>query len=148
MTDKDIIKALEYCSNEDGDCRKCPLYNSTDEHCSNLVNKGALDIINRQQAEIEKLKNRFFCKIVIDEEQVRKYINEKVQEFELDIKSIKAEAVKEFAENTIERVEKAKLKYQRLCKEQGEEMEEYMHIHFNGIIGIIDNLLKETVGDE
>jgi hypothetical protein len=55
--------------------------------------------------------------------------------------------VKEFAENAIERVEKAKLKYQRLCEEQGEEMEEPMRIHFNGIIGIINNLLKERVGD-
>ena len=60
---------------------------------------------------------------------------------------IKAEAYKEFAETAIDRVEKAKAKYQRLCKEQGEEMEEHMHVHCNGIIGIINNLLKELVGE-
>lgn len=60
----------------------------------------------------------------------------------------KAEAYKEFAEKAIDRVEKARQKYQRLCKEQGEEMEEHMHIHFNGIIGIINNLLKELVGED
>ena len=63
------------------------------------------------------------------------------------LKTAKAEAYKEFAETAIDRVEKAKAKYQRLCKEQGEEMEEHMHIHFNGIIGIINKLLKELVGE-
>lgn len=58
---------------------------------------------------------------------------------------IKAEAYKEFAKTAIDRVEKAKAKYQRLCKEQGEEMEEHMHIHFNGITKVINNLLKELV---
>lgn len=58
------------------------------------------------------------------------------------IKQAKAEAYKEFAEKAIERVEKARQKYQRLCREQGEEMEEAMNIHFNGII----NLLKELEG--
>ena len=55
----------------------------------------------------------------------------------------RTEARKEFAENSVERVEKAKLKYQRLCKEQGEEMEEHISILFDGIIGIINNLLEE-----
>ena len=63
------------------------------------------------------------------------------------IKTAKAEAYKEFAEISIEKIEKARQKYQRLCKEQGEEMEEHMHIHFNGIVGIINNLLKELAGD-
>ena len=59
------------------------------------------------------------------------------------LNAIKSEAIKEFADKAIERVEKARQKYQRLCKEQGEKMEEHMHIHFNGIIGIIKNLVKE-----
>ena len=65
-----------------------------------------------------------------------------------DIANTKAEAYKEFAELAVERVDKAKQKYQRLCKEQGEEMEEHMHIHFNGITKIINNLLKELVGED
>ena len=64
------------------------------------------------------------------------------------INRIKAEAYKEFAEKAVERVEKVKEKYQRLCKEQGEEMQEHMHIHFNGIIGVINSISKEMVGEE
>lgn len=56
---------------------------------------------------------------------------------------IKSEAVKEFAENIVEKVEKARQKYQRLCKEQGEEEDEAMNIHFRGMI----NLVKEMVGE-
>lgn len=51
MTDKEIIKALEVCSSG-GECLNCA-YNS--ESCE--VNRDALDIINRQQTEIERLKN-------------------------------------------------------------------------------------------
>lgn len=61
-----------------------------------------------------------------------------------DNTNAKAEAYKEFSEMAIDRVEKARQKYQRLCKEQGEEMDEAMNIHFNGMI----NLLKELVGEE
>lgn len=52
--------------------------------------------------------------------------------------------VKDFAERLKEKVEKARQKYQRLCKEQGEKEDETMNIHFNGIAKLIDNLLKET----
>lgn len=62
-------------------------------------------------------------------------------------KGLKAEAYKEFATKTTDKVKKVKQKYERLCKEQGEEMEEHMHIHFNGIIKIIKDILSELVGD-
>ena len=45
-------------------------------------------------------------------------------------------------------MEKARQKYQRLCEEQGEEMEEHMYIHFNGITKIINNLFKKMVGED
>ena len=93
------------------------------------------NLINRQQAEIEWLTDTLNATIA-GQETLQRYII-----------TAKAEAIKEFAEKAVEKVEKARQKYQRLCKEQGEEMEEHMHIHFNGTIGIINNLLKETVGD-
>lgn len=46
-----------------------------------------------KNAEIERRKNNLFCKVVIDEEKMRNIINEKVAEFELDIESIKSEAI-------------------------------------------------------
>ena len=88
------------------------------------------NLINRLQAENERLKKE----------------NENFADIGKMYSEIKAEAYKEFAEKAVEQVEKARQKYQRLCKEQGEEMEEHMHIHFNGITKIIINLLKEMVG--
>ena len=53
MTDNEIIKALEVCTSELQDCVLCPLL----DNCDPLVLDGqALDLINRQQAEIEKLQ--------------------------------------------------------------------------------------------
>ena len=89
MTDKEIIRALECCSSDEAMiCEECPL----NEECYNdelPLAELALDIINRQQeqleaaangqetlqkalaeknAEIERRKNNLFCKVVIDEE--------------------------------------------------------------------------------
>lgn len=86
-------------------------------------------------------------KLFIENERLKK-ANESFADMGKMFSEIKAEAYKEFAEKAVEQVEKARQKYQRLCKEQGEEMEEYMHIHFNGITKIINNLLKETVGED
>ena len=55
MTDKEIITALKCCSVYHR-CSKCE-YNENSAICiSNLMND-ALDLINRQQAEIERLHN-------------------------------------------------------------------------------------------
>lgn len=68
MTDEQIIKALECCKNRniDGDsrpkCYDCPLHSychitvvDTQEGRT-LLFANALDLINRQKAEIERLK--------------------------------------------------------------------------------------------
>jgi len=57
MTDNEIIKALECClkgCNEEG-CDDCPLYEKV-EDCEIEIPIIALDLINRQKAEIEQLK--------------------------------------------------------------------------------------------
>ena len=53
MTDNEIIKALEYCVsvNSCDDCEK-----PTPRICTTFETKGFLDLINRKQAEINKLK--------------------------------------------------------------------------------------------
>lgn len=56
MTDNDIIKALECCSST-YNCNTCEYHN---RHCNGDLNvplKDALDLINRQKAEIERLKD-------------------------------------------------------------------------------------------
>ena len=54
MTDNEIIKALERCSSQ-GDCDKCPAYKPSSE-CIAILQKNALDLINRQKAENEMLE--------------------------------------------------------------------------------------------
>ena len=149
MTDNEIVKMLECCKQEIdingvicGECKKCPNYEGKTGLCKEDLPTVVLDLINRKQAEIESLKAD---KIIAERHE--KDARELYKDVVIQLKTAKSEAIKEFAETAIDRVEKAKAKYQRLCKEQGEEMEEHMHIHFNGIIGIINKLLKELVGD-
>ena len=82
MTDKEIIKALECCTkgNTSDVCADCPL--RTTDICTeeeNGVLKLALDLNNRQQAEIERLEQELFDR-------------------SLTIETWKWEAIKEFAE--------------------------------------------------
>lgn len=86
MTDNDIIKALECCSKDDVDCEKCPANCLCDN--DNFCFTGAiLDLINRQQAEIEQLKRIGFAD-------------------KLFFKRIRINAVKEFADRLNKEAEK------------------------------------------
>ena len=97
MTDDEIIKALECCS-KDGmlNCRNCPY----EESCNmgrNDIQKDALDLINRQKAEIESLEvSTTICewrKLFIDNARLVRANEENVF-----VKAIKEQAIKEFAE--------------------------------------------------
>lgn len=59
MTDSDIIKVLEAIANEEiGDCsRDCAFYEGKVHDCAGTIAKKSLDLIQRQQAEIERLKD-------------------------------------------------------------------------------------------
>lgn len=54
MTDNDIIKALESCAIKHEHCTSCP-FKFTDKNCDLLMTH-AYGLVNRQKAEIEKLK--------------------------------------------------------------------------------------------
>ena len=95
MTDNEIVNALEHCSSSDlGECRDCPFY----EQCENdeLLETYALDLINRQKAEIERLTA---------ERDVLKGWERllKAEAHAPIIKKAKSEAIKEFAERLKER---------------------------------------------
>lgn len=53
MKSKDIIKALEYCTSLNADCRHCD--KKIVENCITFLMMDALDLITNQQAEIDKL---------------------------------------------------------------------------------------------
>ena len=85
MTDNEIIKALECCNRNDyGGCDDCPFYH----RCVNneRLSIFTLALINRQKAEIERLKGK-----------VDMYEEERKYHFEMSRQRI-AEGIKEFAE--------------------------------------------------
>ena len=57
MTDEEIIKALECCSTYGGSCKKCPAYIKVDRSDCKKYFRAAIDLINNQKAEIERLQN-------------------------------------------------------------------------------------------
>jgi hypothetical protein len=58
MTDKEIKKALEICSitNMVLECKDCPYDTFNARNCTTKLCEDAIDLINRQQAEIERLQ--------------------------------------------------------------------------------------------
>lgn len=82
MTDEQIIEDLQACI--DGDCQECSQTTLHFKHCQYPLIKNALDLINRQKAEIEELT-----------ELVDKRFDDFASEYDYNLKS---EAIKEFAE--------------------------------------------------
>ena len=94
FTDEDIILAHRCCTDIGMGCLDCPFRNNENaEGCASL-NKLGLDLINRQKAEIERLKDNFFGKISASAAVAIADLKEKGEEME---RELKAEAVKEFA---------------------------------------------------
>lgn len=87
MTDEQIIKALEAHTSQN--CGDCPYDTNLTDMCVSPVMKDALDLIKRQQEEIDLLKmdnEKMTTKVF--EMAMKKVITEKTR----------AEAIKEFAE--------------------------------------------------
>jgi FtsZ-binding cell division protein ZapB len=128
MTDNDIIKALEFCADSrdtDKHCLKCPYCNES--YCLDKMMADALDLINRQKAEIERLKEKH--KLAVEEREAN------VKGFTESLKTVKAEAIKEFAE---------RLKEKGMPVTGGRGFEG-VYVMCSNIV--IDNLVKEMVGD-
>ena len=120
ITDKQIIQALNTATNIDGLQICCIDYENNPKNVIYLsIKSDILDLISRQQAEIEELK-----KVVIDD-----YASE-------NDSKIRAEPIKEFAE-------RLKLKIDiDLC--EAIECSDYLY----NLPKLIDNLVKEMVGEQ
>ena len=100
MTDNEIIKALECCACVDNACDDCPITSTLkdDCKCGEYLAKNALNLINRQKAEIEELE----AEIDKQYEQARADILGNMADGGTSchwcIDEHKAEAIKEFAE--------------------------------------------------
>ena len=88
MTDAEIIKALECCDFTDiKACEECPLYNTFD--CSFVIIEKTLDLVNRQNSEIERLKQEI---------NMAKCVYKELLSYKKALQTAKSEAIKEFAE--------------------------------------------------
>ena len=123
MTDNEIIKALELCVTNDyfeQNCKDCS-FKKHGAVCMDVMLKYVLDLINRQKAEIEHLKN------------IR---NEKAFFLAEDIKNeVKANAIKEFAER-LKAIYNDDSRYDR----------PNAHTLIVKLFANIDDLVKEMVG--
>ena len=101
MTDNEIIKALECCT-QNTKCPTCPMWN-TGQNCMNRLYQYALDLINRLQARVEKCeKVEHFADKTIATLQAE---NERLQELVNDMGDyfpacINCEGKTEFGERT------------------------------------------------
>lgn len=95
MTDNEIIKALENIINEKIGCcaEDCAFYDGKVHSCEQTIAKYSLDFINRQKAEIDKMK------AIVEQSDIncRRVIN-LIGGYERQVETAKAEAFKEFAE--------------------------------------------------
>lgn len=130
FTDEEIIKALQCCSEPCAECDECPLY-CIGVNCSSFeLHRYALDLINRQKAEIEKLKSENDILSRNADNAFQEGLNECRELFE---PAIKSEAYKEFAE---------KLENEINCRTTLSREQDKNVIH------IMHNLLKEMVGEK
>ena len=142
MTDKEVIKALECCV-KGLECKNCPAnpHKGNYGYCTSLLLKDALDLINRQKAEIFKEKNKN-SKLRNERNRLKAEVERltaerdamhqdviAAEEYAWQCKTAKAEAHKEFAD---------RLKENSIAT-----------FSWNGVVLVeeIDNLLKEMVGD-
>ena len=97
FTDDDAIEALECCSKDVpilNSCEGCPF---AGKKCAAFLPQTALDLINRQKAEIkqgeqlyENMANKYHLAVAEREANVKGFAE--------TLKTIKAEAIKEFAQ--------------------------------------------------
>ena len=136
MTDKEIIKALEYCKD-----------------CSANLNVEIIDLITRQQVEIENLK--------VENQSLRSAANSlkmHYEEAQAEIESLKI--FREYAEKRASDYRTMRDKYlnakSEAYKEFAERMKEFMHNKFKALDEYefeyiterdIDNLVKEIIGE-
>ena len=86
MTDNEIIKALESCKRASVNrCEECPYKERIT--CALELRRDALDLINRQQAEIERLQKVRANILKVMKENISQTETEAIKEFERKIKA-------------------------------------------------------------
>lgn len=140
MTDNEIIKALECCcfTDDENNCCTCPLSDDSGKLCVGVLVKNALDLINRQQAEIERLQkgNDELGKAIAGAYELNCFL-------EATRKIVRVEAIKEFAERL-----KEQLVYCETVLEGYGATVTNVGYKTEDVNETIDNLVKEMVGED
>lgn len=138
LTDSEIVKALECCGCSANVCDDCPITTALkdDCKCGEYLATNALDLINRLQAENERVET--LNSDLVEIQDIRKKVNLALiaenAELTTAYKTAKAEAYKEFAE-------RLKTEYAKGMNWFKKKESYYVDV------GDIDNLLKELVGE-
>lgn len=142
MKDTEIVKALECCVTKE-DCDGCPYDEIND--CIKGHEEDILNLINRQNAEIERLER----KLVAYEPSINRVLfsqmlleqKEKAEAFEKKWKAeVKSEAYREFWNSRPERLNEQLEGYEEFNKGWNTCLDEFCEIR--------NNLLKELVGED
>jgi signal transduction protein with GAF and PtsI domain len=169
MTDEQIKKALEICSitNMVLECKDCPYDTFNARNCTTKLCEDALDLINRQQAEIERLN---YILIRDNQRQTKKEQKDGdsiLTLYELYDKEVaenkKLNAEIERLQEDSKRLKKVQMQlddamkmYSTIKAEAIKEFAERLKEHLKGNGGLycvttmnaqIDNLVKEMVGE-
>ena len=152
MTDNEIIKALNCCGNQ--------MYSCTDKDCKAKTLGSAVDLINRQKAEIERLKAVRNAELDTihtlgdDYEKALEEINrlkaeiERLQHYKQSYEDLKAEhleTIKAIKQDKTEAVKEFWIKLKNYCDSEVQfdsTADEYAFERFGNLI------LKEKVGAE
>ena len=131
LTDKEIISSLEVIATT-GNCDECKIRNCNwgDCNCSQITANAALDLINHQKAEIERLKECPKCIYEYDGKTTEYCVQGPCSNFKT-VEQIKSEAYREFAEH--------------LKEEWSNNYYDSPDVDFDEFVG---NILKEMVGEE
>lgn len=101
MTDNEIIKAMQCVIGKDVNCSECTYQKVLPfPSCRNMCAKNALDLINRQKAEIERLNEKITAK---DENNY--YFMGQLRLAREKLLIAKSEAIKKFAERLKEKLQ-------------------------------------------
>ena len=120
ITEEEIKSSLEVIATT-RNCNECKIRNCKwgTCNCSQITANAALDLINRQKAEIEKLKGSTIVSNIMESQRIKR--------------EAKAEAYKEFAER---------------LNEEAQISDCFDSYNMVVGTRFIDNLLKEMVGEE
>ena len=127
MTDNEIIKAMQCVIGNGVSCSECEYQKALPfPGCRRMCAENALDLINRQKAEIERMKN-----------QNTLLLKKKCKDINTARKIIKSEAIKEFVKRLKEKVKM----YNSEGVDEGDLIDDLLTV--GETVEIIDNLVKE-----